>query len=123
MNFILAHAADYGVDARRFVVGGGSAGGHLALLLGLARQEREFGANPAIKPLAILDFFGPADLNGMKDDLQTIHSQKGLETWQEPGQSCSARRWTSPPPGQSRQPHHLCERRCAAGLDPSRRRR
>jgi len=83
MNFILAHAADYGVDARRFVVGGGSAGGHLALLLGLARQERDFGANPAIKPLAILDFFGPADLNGMKDDLQTIHSERGIETWQD----------------------------------------
>ncbi len=85
MNFILAHAADYGVDARRFAVGGGSAGGHLALLLGLARQEREFGANPAIKPLAILDFFGPADLNGMEDDLQAIHSQRGLETWQDAG--------------------------------------
>jgi acetyl esterase/lipase len=85
MNFILAHAADYGVDARRFVVGGGSAGGHLALLLGLARQEREFGANPAIKPLAILDFFGPTDLNGMEDDLEAIHSRKGIETWQDAG--------------------------------------
>ncbi|MGA9779141.1 MAG: alpha/beta fold hydrolase [Limisphaerales bacterium] len=85
MNFILAHAADYGVDARRFVVGGASAGGHLALLLGLAHGEREFGANPAIKPLAILDFFGPADLNGMKDDLEAIHSQRGIETWQDAG--------------------------------------
>jgi acetyl esterase/lipase len=85
MNFILAHAADYGVDARRFVVGGGSAGGHLALLLGLARQERDFGANPAIKPLAILDFFGPTDINGMKDDLQAIHSRKGIDSWQDVG--------------------------------------
>ncbi|HKW29840.1 MAG TPA: alpha/beta hydrolase [Verrucomicrobiae bacterium] len=85
MNFILAHAADYGVDARRFVVGGGSAGGHLALLLGLARQEREFGANPAIKPLAILDFFGPTDLNGMAADLEAIHAQRGIATWQDAG--------------------------------------
>jgi len=85
MNFILAHAAEYEVDARRFVVGGGSAGGHLALLLGLARQERAFGANPAIKPLAILDFFGPTDLNGMQDDLQAIHSPRGIETWQDAG--------------------------------------
>ena len=85
MNFILAHAADYGVSAKRFVVGGGSAGGHLALLLGLARQQREFGADPAIRPRAILDFFGPADLNGMKDDLQAISSQKGIETWQDAG--------------------------------------
>jgi len=85
LNFILARAADYGVDARRCVVGGASAGGHLALLLGLARQEREFGANPAIKPLAILDFFGPTDLQGMQDDLQGIHSRKGIETWQDAG--------------------------------------
>jgi acetyl esterase/lipase len=85
LNFILAQAAEYGVDPRRFVVGGGSAGGHLALLLGLARQQRDFGANPAVKPLAILDFFGPADLNGMKDDLQAIHSRKGIESWQEAG--------------------------------------
>lgn len=85
LNFILAHAADYGVDARRFVVGGASAGGHLALLLGLARQERDFGAHPAVKPLAILDFFGPTDLNGMTADLQAIHSRKGIELWQDAG--------------------------------------
>src|SRR5579871_5806846 len=66
LNFILAHAADYGVDAKRFVIGGGSAGGHLALMLGLARGQKDFGANPEVKPLAILDFFGPADFNGAK---------------------------------------------------------
>jgi acetyl esterase/lipase len=85
LDFILAHAADYGVDARRFVVGGGSAGEHLALLLGLARHERDFGANPAIKPLAILDFFGPVDLNKMREDLQAIHSRKGIELLQDAG--------------------------------------
>jgi acetyl esterase/lipase len=85
MNFILAHAADYGVSAKRFVVGGGSAGGHLALLLGLARQEREFGADPAIRPLAILDFFGPADLNRMKADLVAEQSKKGLDLYDDAG--------------------------------------
>lgn len=85
LNFILAHAADYGVDSKRFVVGGGSAGGHLALMLGLARAQKDFGANPAVKPLAILDFFGPADLNRMKSDLEAIHSQKGLGLWQDAG--------------------------------------
>jgi acetyl esterase/lipase len=85
LNFILAHAADYGVDAKRFVVGGGSAGGHLALLLGLARGQKDFGADAAIKPLAILDFFGPADFNRMMDDLQTIHSDNGLKLFQDAG--------------------------------------
>jgi acetyl esterase/lipase len=85
LNFILTRAADYGVDARRFVVAGGSAGGHLALMLGLARGQKDFGANPAVKPLAILDFFGPADLTMMKSDLEAIHSQKGLELLQDAG--------------------------------------
>jgi acetyl esterase/lipase len=88
LNFILAHAADYGVDATRFVVGGGSAGGHLALMLGLARGalgQKDFGANRAVKPLAIMDFFGPADLTRMKSDLEAIHSQKGLDLLQDAG--------------------------------------
>jgi len=85
LNFIVAHAADYGVDAKRFVMGGGSAGGHLALMLGLARGQKDFGANPAIKPLAILDFFGPTDLNKMKSDLEAIHSRKGLDLFYDAG--------------------------------------
>ncbi len=83
LNFILAHATNYGINPRRFVVGGGSAGGHLALLLGLARGEQDFGADPSIKPLAILDFFGPVDFNRTKDDLEAIHSEKGLEVFND----------------------------------------
>jgi uncharacterized protein (TIGR03067 family) len=83
LNFILAHATNYGINPRRFVVAGGSAGGHLALLLGLARGNRDFGADPAIKPLAILDFFGPADFNRTKDDLEAIHSEKGLQDFND----------------------------------------
>ena len=85
MNFIFAHAADYGVSATNFVVGGGSAGGQLALLLGLARDQKDFGANPGIKPLAILDFFGPADFTRMKNDLQAIQSAQGLQLYQDAG--------------------------------------
>ena len=54
-------------------------------MLGLARGQKDFGANPAVEPLAILDFFGPADLNRMKSDLEAIHSQKGLGLWQNAG--------------------------------------
>ena len=85
LNFILAHATNYGINPQRFVVGGGSAGGHLALLLGLARQERDFGADPAIKPLAILDFFGPTDLIKIRSDLEAIHSENGLRLLQDAG--------------------------------------
>jgi acetyl esterase/lipase len=83
LNFILAHAAEYGVQSQPFVIGGGSAGGHLALLLGLARQQTDFGADPAIKPAAILDFFGPADFLKMEGDLEATHSEKGLQLFQD----------------------------------------
>ncbi len=83
LNFILAHATNYGINPRQFAVGGGSAGGHLALLLGLARNEPAFGADASIKPLAILDFFGPADFNKMEDDLEAIHSDNGIKLFQD----------------------------------------
>lgn len=82
LNFILAHAADYGVDPKRFIVAGGSAGGHLALLLGMARNVKDFGADPAIKPLAIVDFFGPADFTKLLDDLKAINSGKGEQDYE-----------------------------------------
>ena len=75
----MAHAATYGLDPKRFVVGGSSAGGHLCLLLGMARHQKEFGADPAVKPLAILDFFGPTDLIAGLEDLQAAHSEEGLK--------------------------------------------
>jgi len=40
LNFLLANASTYGFSPNHFAVGGASAGGHLALLLGLARNER-----------------------------------------------------------------------------------
>src|SRR5579859_724381 len=45
LSFILANATSYGIDPKRFVVGGASAGGHLALLVGLARNEKPFAAD------------------------------------------------------------------------------
>ena len=85
LNFILAHATNYGINPNQLIVAGGSAGGHLALLLGLARHEPDFGADPSIKPVAILDFFGPTDFNKMADDLKAIHSEKGIELLQDAG--------------------------------------
>lgn len=83
LNFILAQATNYGINPRRLIVGGGSAGGHLALLLGMARHEQNFGADPAIKPLAVLDFFGPTDFSKMGEDLQMIHSEKGTKLFHD----------------------------------------
>ena len=79
LNFLVANAASYGIDPKRLVIGGGSAGGHLALLLGLARKETAFGADPAIQPLAILDFFGPVDLISMLEQADQDHKREAAE--------------------------------------------
>lgn len=68
VRWLRAHAATYGYDAERVAVGGGSAGGHLALLLALSAGNNELegsvGGNldqsSAVK--AIVDFYGPSDL-------------------------------------------------------------
>jgi acetyl esterase/lipase len=83
LDFILAHADAYGIDAKHFVIGGASAGGHLALLLGLARNEKAFGANPSHKPFAILDFFGPTDLTTILDEIGPGHGHQVLEDAQQ----------------------------------------
>ena len=83
LNFILAHADSYGIDPKHFVVGGASAGGHLALLLGLARNEKFFGADPSLKPFAILDFFGPTDLTPILDEVGPGHGHQVLEDAQQ----------------------------------------
>jgi acetyl esterase/lipase len=75
LNFLLANAASYGIDRRRFVIGGASAGGQLSLLLGLARNERAFDADPSAKPFAILDFFGPTDLTSVIDEVGQGHGR------------------------------------------------
>jgi acetyl esterase/lipase len=79
LNFILAHATSYGIDPTRFVIGGASAGGHLALLLGLARNEKAFDADASVKPFAILDFFGPTDLTSIIDEVGHGHGREVQE--------------------------------------------
>jgi acetyl esterase/lipase len=54
------HAAQYRVDPKRILVAGGSAGGHLALLIAMAPASADLG--PSIKIAAVIDFFGIADV-------------------------------------------------------------
>jgi arylsulfatase A-like enzyme/dienelactone hydrolase len=74
-------AATYGLDPDRIIVGGGSAGGHLAALLGTAGT----GAAPV---QGVIEFFGPTDLLTMPpnvpgpdrtpEDLAASHGAKLL---------------------------------------------
>jgi acetyl esterase/lipase len=66
LDFLLKNAKKYHLDPNRVIIGGGSAGGHLALLLGLARKQKTWGADPNFHAQAILDFFGVTDIAAAK---------------------------------------------------------
>jgi acetyl esterase/lipase len=68
VRWLRAHAEEYGYDPTRVAVGGGSAGGHLSLLLGLSSgiKELEGSVGGNIKQAgpvrAIVDLYGPSEL-------------------------------------------------------------
>jgi acetyl esterase/lipase len=57
------HAAQYKVDPNRILATGGSAGGHLALMVGMTPGSANLGAHlgPAVKIAGVIDFFGITD--------------------------------------------------------------
>jgi acetyl esterase/lipase len=67
--FLWKNAKKYGLDTSRFVVGGGSAGGHLAALIGTSSNNHISGFYNDIEKegkvhiKAVLDYYGPSDLN------------------------------------------------------------
>ena len=68
VRWLRAHADEYGYDSDRIAVGGGSAGGHLALLLGLSEGVDDLEGlvgghvDQSSAVNAIIDFYGPSDL-------------------------------------------------------------
>ena len=67
VSFLYDNADKYGFDKKRFAVMGFSAGGHLASLLGLSKNnnvEKFFmpGTNRSFNIKAVVDFYGPAEL-------------------------------------------------------------
>ena len=71
IRWLRAHAADYGIDPNRIGVIGGSAGGHLAAMLGLATADsglegtlgKYSGTSSAVQ--CVVDMFGPTDFLAM----------------------------------------------------------
>ncbi len=58
VRWVRRHASEYGIDSRRVVAYGSSAGGHLATLLGTHAQ----GSDPETEVQAVVDLYGPSDL-------------------------------------------------------------
>ena len=70
------HAAQYKVDQKRISVTGGSAGGHLALMVGMLPKDNDFG--PVIKIATIVNFYGITDV---ADQLEGPHMRPYAVTW------------------------------------------
>ncbi|MDP4880340.1 MAG: alpha/beta hydrolase, partial [Opitutales bacterium] len=74
VRWLRANAETYNYDPERIAVGGSSAGGHLALLLGLSSSvnalEGEVGGNTdqSSSVKAIIDFYGPSELIVMAEE-------------------------------------------------------
>jgi len=67
VSFLYDNADKYGFDTKRFAVMGFSAGGHLASLLGLSKNNNVGtffmpGSSKAFSIKAVVDFYGPAEL-------------------------------------------------------------
>ncbi len=75
-QWLRQNAKRYNVDAKRLVVTGASAGGHLALMVGLAPKSAKLG-KPA-KVAAVVNFYGVTDVADM---LGGPHLQKAAVTW------------------------------------------
>jgi len=71
LRWVIQHAKEYGIDVNRIVVGGGSAGGHLALTTGMlpvsAGLDRLCPGPDNLKVAAIINWFGIADVNELLD--------------------------------------------------------
>jgi acetyl esterase/lipase len=67
VRFLRANAKEYGIDRDKIAAAGFSAGGHLALLLGLADKVDGWDAGgntgESSRVQCVVDFFGPSDLS------------------------------------------------------------
>jgi len=85
IRWLRANADTYGYDATRIGVGGGSAGGHLALLAGLSggvdALEGNVGGNLeySSRVQAVVDLFGPSELQLYADESTSFSRNKSAE--------------------------------------------
>ncbi len=83
------HAGQYNVDTNRIIVTGASAGGHLALMVGMTPESAQLG--PAVKVAAIVNGYGITDV---ADVLEGPHRQSWAPQWlpEQEGRAALAKR-------------------------------
>ncbi|WP_432989462.1 alpha/beta hydrolase fold domain-containing protein [Dactylosporangium sp. CA-233914] len=94
VRFLRAHAADLGIDQSRIGVWGASGGGWLSSMLGLTHHQSGSGpyAEQSSAVQAVVDMFGPTDLNDFADAPPFIRFLLGAGI----GTSTATRRSASP---------------------------
>lgn len=70
------NAAKFGVDKNKIVVTGDSAGGHLALMVGMTPKQAKLG--PTGKVAAVVNFYGITDV---QDQIEGDHMREYAVTW------------------------------------------
>lgn len=79
-HWFFKHAHQYHVDTKRIVVTGGSAGGHLALMVGMTPKSAHLG--PVSPVAAVIDGYGITDAVEL---LNGPHRQFWADAWIPPG--------------------------------------
>jgi acetyl esterase/lipase len=81
-KWFVDHAEKYNMDTDRLVSTGASAGGHLALMMGMVTADA--GLGPVVKVAAIVNCYGPTDVNDLLERktsfaVQWLPEQPGRE--------------------------------------------
>jgi len=89
VRWMRAHAVEYKVDPNYICVLGGSAGGHIAMMVGYCQDEKEFEdsggyENFSSKAQAVVNIYGPCDLTvPVLRDAESIRKFLGGKTYDE----------------------------------------